>query len=39
LDGFVVEGRAYLVRSSGGYQAYLRTPNKPNIRDVAADRR
>lgn len=23
LDGFVVEGRAYLVRSSRGYQAYL----------------
>jgi predicted NodU family carbamoyl transferase len=27
LDGFVVEGRAYLVRSSRGYQAYLKMPN------------
>jgi len=28
LDGFVVEGRAYLVRSSRSYQAYLRMPNR-----------
>src|SRR6266516_626256 len=28
LDGFVVEGRAYLVRSSRCYQAYLRMPNR-----------
>jgi len=26
LDGFVVEGRAYLVRSSESYQSYLRVP-------------
>jgi predicted NodU family carbamoyl transferase len=30
LDGFVIEGRAYLVRSSTGYQAYLRMP-KPSV--------
>ena len=28
LDGFVVEGRAHLVRSSRSYQAYLRMPNR-----------
>jgi predicted NodU family carbamoyl transferase len=27
LDGFVVEGRAYLLKSSKRYQTYLRTPN------------
>jgi len=27
LDGFVVEGRAYLLKSSRNYQAYLRIPN------------
>jgi len=27
LDGFVVEGRAYLLKASKSYQAYLRTPN------------
>lgn len=31
LDGFVVEGRAYLVRSSTGYRAYLRTQNSRGI--------
>ena len=27
LDGFVVEERAYILKSSRNYQAYLRTPN------------
>jgi predicted NodU family carbamoyl transferase len=27
LDGFVVEGRTYLLKASMSYQAYLRTPN------------
>lgn len=27
LDGFVVEGRTYLLKSSKSYQAYLRMPN------------
>jgi len=27
LDGFVVEGRTYVLKASGGYQAYLRMPN------------
>ena len=27
LDGFVVEGRTYLIKSSTGYQSYLRQPN------------
>src|SRR5258706_9128551 len=27
LDGFVIEGRAYLLKASRGYQAYLRAPN------------
>lgn len=27
LDGFVVEGMAYLLRASSSYQAYLRMPN------------
>jgi predicted NodU family carbamoyl transferase len=27
LDGFVAGGRAYLVRSSSGYQEYLRMPS------------
>ena len=35
LDGFVVEGRAYLVRSSRGYQAYLRMPNGRSIKRMA----
>lgn len=34
LDGFVVEGRAYLLKSSRSYQAYLRIPNS-----IAADLR
>jgi predicted NodU family carbamoyl transferase len=32
LDGFVVEGRAYLLRSSRGYQAYLRMPTSRSIK-------
>ncbi len=28
LDGFVVEGRGYMLKSSTNYQAYLRMPNK-----------
>ncbi len=31
LDGFVVEGRAYLVKSSTRYRAYLKTPNRRGI--------
>jgi predicted NodU family carbamoyl transferase len=27
LDGFVVEGRTYLLKASRSYQAYLRMPN------------
>jgi predicted NodU family carbamoyl transferase len=27
LDGFVVEGRAYLLKGSGGYRTYLKRPN------------
>ena len=27
LDGFVVEGRPYILKASKSYQAYLRTPN------------
>jgi hypothetical protein len=27
LDGFVIEGRTYLLRASRSYQAYLRMPN------------
>lgn len=27
LDGFVVEGKAYILKASKGYQAYLKTPN------------
>jgi predicted NodU family carbamoyl transferase len=27
LDGFVIEGRSYILKSSERYQAYLRTPN------------
>ena len=34
LDGFVVEGRTYLLKSSRSYQAYLRMPNS-----MAADLR
>ena len=38
LDGFVVEERTYLLKSSSNYQAYLRTPNSLAIelRRVAA---
>ena len=36
LDGFVVEGRAYLVRSSTAYQAYLRMPNRRSVKPEAA---
>jgi predicted NodU family carbamoyl transferase len=32
LDGFVVKGRAYLVRSSRGNQAYLRMSNRWSIK-------
>lgn len=32
LDGFVVQGRAYLVRSSKGYQAYLSMPHRRSIK-------
>jgi len=35
LDGFVVEGRAYLVRSSMAYQAYLRIRNRWTIEHMA----
>jgi predicted NodU family carbamoyl transferase len=31
LDGFVVEGRAYLLKGSEAYQAYLRTPGSPAV--------
>ena len=34
LDGFVVEGRVYLVRSSTGYQAYLRMSDRRSIKRV-----
>ena len=27
LDGFVVEGRAYLLKASDGYRTYLKRPN------------
>lgn len=37
LDGFVVEGRAYLVRSSTGYRAYLKTPNRLGVKSLVAD--
>jgi predicted NodU family carbamoyl transferase len=30
LDGFVVEGRAYLLKRSEGYQTYLKKPNSLN---------
>ena len=29
LDGFVVEGRSYILKSSRSYQEYLRTPRQP----------
>lgn len=32
LDGFVVEGQSYILKSSKYYQAYLRMPNQQNIR-------
>ena len=32
LDGFAVEGRAYLLKTSKNYQAYLRIPNSPAVR-------
>ena len=28
LDGFVIEGRSYILKSAGGYQAYLRMPKR-----------
>jgi predicted NodU family carbamoyl transferase len=28
LDGFVVEGRSYILKSSRNYQAYLKMPNQ-----------
>ena len=36
LDGFVVEGRTYLVRSSTGYQAYLRMSDRRSIKRIFA---
>ena len=36
LDGFVVGGRAYLMRSSTGYQAYLRTCDRRRSRRKSA---
>ena len=36
LDGFVVEGRAYLLKASRNYQAYLKTPNPLTV-DVQID--
>lgn len=33
LDGFVVEGRAYFLKASQRYQAYLRTPNPVAVVD------
>ena len=36
LDGFVVEGRTYLVRSSTGYRAYLKMPNRRSIKRISA---
>ena len=36
LDGFVVEGRAYLVRSSTAYQAYLRISDRRSIKRISA---
>ena len=32
LDGFVVEGRAYLAKSSRGYQAYLRVSKMQSVK-------
>ena len=29
LDGFAIEGRAYLLKASGNYQAYMKIPNSP----------
>ena len=40
LDGFVVEGRTYLLKASRSYQAYLRMPNSPAVelrRDSVVD--
>src|SRR5882724_10196744 len=34
LDGFVVEGRAYLVKSSKNYQAYLRASEMQSIKNA-----
>ena len=36
LDGFVVEGRTYLTRSSTGYQAYLRMSDRRSIKRISA---
>jgi len=36
LDGFVVEGRAYLLKASGKYQAYMRMPNSLTV-ELRAD--
>jgi predicted NodU family carbamoyl transferase len=32
LDGFVVEGRTYLLKESGRYQAFLKTSESPAVR-------
>ena len=29
LDGFAIAGRAYLLKASGNYQAYMKMPNSP----------
>jgi predicted NodU family carbamoyl transferase len=34
LDGFVVEGRAYLLRESERYQTYLKMSGSPALRAV-----
>lgn len=34
LDGFVVEGRSYILKGSERYEAYLRTPSAPERREV-----
>lgn len=39
LDGFVVEGRAYLMRSSTRYQAYLKASDRWSIRRISASGR
>lgn len=37
LDGFVVEGRTYLLKDSAGYQAYLKLPDPAASRPCAHD--